>query len=169
MAERANPETLQPSLLDRLTDNARTVTVEAADRAVMNVRGLRRAVRRDLAWLLNTGHLATLVDLEDYPEVRKSVLNYGMPDLAGTMLSSLDMPSLERLIKKTIIRFEPRIEAQTLRVAVNVQRDQMSRTALVLDIEGDLWSYPSPTRLHLKTQLDFETGEVAVRDASGRE
>ena len=55
MAERANPETLQPSLLDRLTDDAPDTAVEAASQATMNLRQLRKAVMRDLAWLLNTG------------------------------------------------------------------------------------------------------------------
>lgn len=168
MAERANPETLQPSLLDRLTDNAPDKSVETAEHATMNLRQLRQVVMRDLAWLLNTGNLASLIDLDEYPEVCDSVLNYGMPDLAGTLVSSLKMRSLERLLSKAVRRFEPRIDADTLKVTVNVQPDHMNRSALVLDIEGSLWAYPSPMRLHLKTELDLETGEVAVRDASGR-
>ena len=168
MAERANPETLQPSLLDRLTDNARSVTVESSDRAMLNARDIRAAVMRDLGSLLNTGCLATLVDLDDFPEVRRSTLNYGMPDLSGMMVSSLEMRSLERLMKESIKRFEPRIDQNTLRVSMNVQPDRMSGNALILDIEGDLWAYPSKIRLHLKTELDLETGDVAVRDASGR-
>ncbi len=168
MAERANPESLQPSLLDRLTDHAPEVTSEVEERATLNLRQLRQAVMRDLAWLLNTGNLASIMDLDDYPEVRKSVLNYGMPDLAGTLVSSLEMRSLERLLSRSVQRFEPRIDSKTLKVTINVQPDKMNRSALVLDIEGSLWAYPSPMRLHLKTELDLETGSVAVRDASGR-
>ncbi|MFK8017746.1 MAG: type VI secretion system baseplate subunit TssE [Gammaproteobacteria bacterium] len=168
MAERANPETLQPSLLDRLTDSAPTVQVEASDRAKLNVRGLRKAVMRDLAWLLNTGNLGSIVPLDDYDEVAASVLNFGMPDLAGLMLSSLDSRALQRTLRDTIARFEPRINPQTLKVTINTREDKMSRNALTLNIEGDLWSYPSPQRLFLATELDFESGDVVVRNASGR-
>lgn len=168
MAERANPETLQPSLLDRLTDNAPTVKVEASDRSSINVRGLRRAVMRDLGWLLNTGNLGSVQDLEDYDQIKTSVINYGMPDLAGLMVSSTDTRALEKLLRDTIVNFEPRISPETLSVKLNVRRDSMSRNALTLDIEGDLWAYPSPQHLYLKTELDFETGDVVVRDTSGR-
>ena len=168
MAERANPETLQPSLLDRLTDNAPTVKVEAADRSSINVRGLRKAVMRDLAWLLNTGNLGSVESLDEYDQVGTSVLNFGMPDLAGLMVSSTDTAALERLLRETITNFEPRISKGSLSVKLNVQRDAMNRNALTLDIEGDLWAYPSPQHLYLKTDLDFETGEVVIRDTSGR-
>ena len=168
MAERANPETLQPSLLDRLTDNNPTVKTESAEKSAMNMRALRQAVMRDLAWLLNTGNLGSVQNLDNFNEVRESVLNFGMPDLAGLTVTSMDMRTLERMLKETIVCFEPRIDATTLSVGLNVKNDKMSRHALTLDIEGDLWAHPSPMRLYLKTELDLETGDVAVRDASGR-
>src|ERR1700692_4949937 len=45
--------------------------------------GLRANVRRELAWLMNTTNLESGIDLSPYPQVQKSVLNYGVPDLTG--------------------------------------------------------------------------------------
>ena len=45
-----------------------------------NETALRATIRRELAWLLNTTNLESLVDLEPYPEVRSSVLNFGLSD-----------------------------------------------------------------------------------------
>lgn len=168
MADQSNRDALQPSLLDRLTDNAPSAKSEASERSSLNLRQLRRAVMRDLSWLLNTGNLGAIVNLDDVPEVQSSVLNYGMPDMAGMTVSSMDMRSIERLVRNSILRFEPRIIGKTLQVKINLQQDEMNRNALNLDIEGDLWAHPAPLRLHLKTALDLETGEVAVTDASGR-
>jgi len=57
MAELAPRERLQPSLLDRLTDDEPDQEVESRERRVLSVRGLREGVLRDLAWLLNTTNL----------------------------------------------------------------------------------------------------------------
>ena len=47
---------------------------------------LRATVKRDLAWLLNTTQFGARGELEGFTEVQTSVLNYGVPDLAGRSL-----------------------------------------------------------------------------------
>jgi type VI secretion system protein ImpF len=56
MAELAPRERLQPSLLDRLSDDEPTVAVEARERRVMSVRSLREMSGASLAGM-NTGDL----------------------------------------------------------------------------------------------------------------
>ena len=119
---------------------------------------------RDLAWLLNTGHLETTEDLEDYPDARRSVLNYGMPDLSGLTVSGTDTARLEKAVRSAIVAFEPRINGRSLKVSINVDRDRMSRNALVFRIEGELWAQPTPLALFLKTELDLESGSVTVAE-----
>jgi len=51
MADLIPRERLQPSLLDRLTDNSPQATVESRDERVMSSRQLRKSVLRDLEWL----------------------------------------------------------------------------------------------------------------------
>lgn len=164
MAELIPQERLQPSLLDRLTDKAPDAGSESRDGRVLSMQRLREAVLRDLGWLLNTGHLETTDDLEAYPYVRDSVLNFGMPDISGLTASGADTAALEKSVRDAIVKFEPRILPQSLRVDVTRNADETSRNALVFTIEGTLWAEPTPTRLFLKTELDLETGEVAVTD-----
>ena len=57
--------------------------LESPDRRAMSMRRLREAVLRDLGWLLNACGIDDVVDLERYPEVRRSVLNFGLRSLAG--------------------------------------------------------------------------------------
>ena len=52
---------------------------------MMSLQQIRAAVERDLASLLNAGNLETSEDLEQYPQLKHSVLNFGIPDLAATM------------------------------------------------------------------------------------
>jgi type VI secretion system protein ImpF len=126
---------------------------------------LRAAVLRDLAWLLSTGQLETTDDLERYPEVARSVLNFGMPDITGLSISGVDTAGLEKAVRDAIIKFEPRISANTVRVTVAKDDRLMSRNSLVFNIEGQLWAEPTPMALYLKTELDLETGDVSVKDA----
>lgn len=165
MAELTPRERLQPSLLDRLTDKAPGSKNESRDHRVLSMQKLRDAVLRDLAWLLNTGQLETTEDLEAYPEVGKSVLNYGIPDISGLSISGVDTASFERAVRDAIIKFEPRISADSVHVTVVRDGTQMNRNAMVFNIEGQLWAEPTPMALYLKTELDLETGSVSVREA----
>lgn len=165
MADLTPQERLQPSLLDRLTDNAPDSKTESRDVRVLSMRRLRHAVLRDLGSLLNTGHLETTEDLEAYPQVRNSVLNYGMPDIAGLTVSGTDTTALERSVRETIKKFEPRILPETLSVRIARDVTAMGRNSMVFTIEGQLWAEPTPTMLYLKTEVDLETGDVAVTDA----
>jgi|SRR3954468_7444355 type VI secretion system protein ImpF len=164
MAELTSQERLQPSLLDRLTDTDRGNTSEPRERRVLSAQRLKAAVLRDLGWLLNTGHYETLNDLEDYPHVRTSVLNFGIPDLTGQSMADMEPEQIEKIVHDAILRFEPRINTSTLKVTVEVE-DRMSRNAVTFRIEGELWSQPMPTALFLKTELDLESGDVVVRDS----
>lgn len=167
MAELTPQERLQPALLDRLTDDAPGERAESRDQRVLTLQRLRAALLRDLAWLLNTGHLETVEDLDDYPAVRRSVLNYGIPDLTGLSIAGADTAQIEKAVRQAIADFEPRISPTSLRVSVATGEDGGARNALVFRIEGELWAKPAPQALYLKTQVDLETGDVTVTEGRG--
>jgi len=160
MAELFPKERLQPSLLDRLADDEPEKKEESRDKRILSFRKLRQSVMRDLEWLLNAGCLETTQDLSDYPQVKKSVLNYGLPDLSGTTASNVDSTTLERMLRKAIVNFEPRILADSLKVRVT---DRDKHNNIIFEIDGELWSQPTPERLYLKTILDLELGSVEVK------
>ncbi len=166
MAELSFNERLQPSLLDRLTDERPYEKEEARSARVISVTRLRALVRRDMGWLLNAGNMEALVDLDAFPAVRDSVLNFGIPDLSGLMVSDLSKEEIERMIKNALLVYEPRILANTLRVRADISSDRMNANAIMFEIEGRLWAQPMPAELFLKTEIDLETGQVEVRDAS---
>ena len=116
MADPSSTERLQPSLLDRLTDDAPTVLTEPREARVLTKGQLRTAVLRDLAALMNAICLGAGDDLSAYPEVERSVLNYGMPAFAGETASTLDVHDLEEGIRSAILRFEPRVLPNSLLV-----------------------------------------------------
>ena len=164
MAELTPQERLQPSLLDRLTDEEPDKSVESREQRVLSIRRLRDLVLRDLAWLFNTTNLQVGQDLSDFPEVQRSVLNYGVPELTGRTISSMDIVHVERRIHDAIRQFEPRILPNTLRVNVAINEQEMSQSALSFEIIGELWAQPLPQQLYLKTEIDLELGDVQVSE-----
>ncbi len=167
MAELTPRERLQPSLLDRLTDDEPEKGQESREKRVLSPSRLRESVRRDLSWLLNTSNLAATQDLDDFPEVERSTLNYGLPDLSGQTTSSIDKAALERLLRRVIWDFEPRLTRNSVKVRIVADYDQMDHNAMCFNIEAELWAQPLPLRLFLRTEVDLETGEVKVSEAVG--
>lgn len=167
MAELLPQERLQPSLLDRLTDDAPETRSETREARVLSISQLRASVLRDVAWLLNTVHLSASQDLEAFREAAHSTLNYGIPDLAGSTAAGRNVKDLERAVRQAVLDFEPRILRETVRVSVRLQPHEMSRHALIFVIEGDLWAQPVPLSIYLKTEIDLETGTVIVAETSG--
>ena len=170
MAEPLTPqERLQPALLDRLTDDEPEKQLETRESRVMSKAKLRQAVLRDLAWLFNATRMESRASLAHLPYARRSVINFGLPALSGETASTLDIVGLERAIRQTILDFEPRILAGTLRVRALVADDALEHHNVIgVDIQGHLWAQPVPLELMLRTEIDLETGKVQILDLAAR-
>jgi len=164
----ARPERdrLQPALLDRLLDDAPEEQTEAPSARVLTKIQLRQAVLRDLAWLLNSVRPSD-IDAERVPYAAASVLNYGLPPLAGAQTSTLDIATLEQNVRHAILLFEPRILPDSLRVRALEDISVLNtHNQIALEITGLLWSQPVPLEVMIRTELDLETGQVSVRDTN---
>lgn len=168
------------SRLARVADLEERRTALAARGIVVSPEVLRQAVRRDLEMLFGTqrydtgpgtgpntgpntgpgtglGASPTEHDLSDYPEVRRSVLNYGVPAFAGRTARDFDREGLAREIKAILATFEPRLRESATRVTVTrVERNG----GLVIEIDGLLVMTPVPERLRLRTTIDLESGRA---------
>lgn len=148
---------LQPCLLDRLTDDDPKNKNESRSQRVISSQRYRAGVLRDLTWLFSTSaHLPIegtrkQFKISDFPEVAKSVLNYGTRHIFGLTAPNMDV--LEKELYDAIIVFEPRIIPGTLRVAA-----EMDRQIVSFEVTGDLWANPVPEKLYIKTKIDIEAG-----------
>jgi type VI secretion system protein ImpF len=158
-------ERLQPSLLDRLTDLHPEKSKESGSQQSMSQSQFKAAVIRDLGWLLNSVALDVCMDLDRYPEVQKSVLNYGLPDLSGHTSATIDVRSVEKSIRAAIHQYEPRIIRNSLDVKVHSSADEMSHNSLVFEIMGEVFGQPSPFQVVLKSKLDLECGEFKLTES----
>jgi type VI secretion system protein ImpF len=161
----SNRDRINPSLLDRLTDEApENATARGGS---LSLSELRRSVLRDLNWLFNSSQILHGAQAESWPQVRNSVLNYGLPPLSGLTASGLDVVQLERTLRQAIIDFEPRILPDSVSVKAEVTRESLDHHNVVsLKIEAVLWAQPVPVELLLRTQLDLESGQNRVDEST---
>jgi type VI secretion system protein ImpF len=135
---------------------------EPAGQRVISMRQLRESVLRDLSWLLSTSSFDTDRSLAAWPEVERSVLNFGLPSIAGHRISSFDAAAAATRLQKAIETFEPRLSH--VHVTSEAESGRMDRNALVFRVEAELWGQPTPQRLLLRTQIDIESADVVITD-----
>jgi type VI secretion system protein ImpF len=134
---------------------------------------LREAVRRDIEALFNierlearfllsererAGRTNPAELLADFPEVRTSVVNFGVPSFAGHTGTDFDNETLAREIKSLLQVYEPRLKRESLRVSVRFGQ----KTGLRVDIDGVLMVAPVPERLRLSTTIDLDNGQAVT-------
>ena len=164
----------QKELLSRLMVQERRRAEIEARGIVVSADVLREAVRRDIEVLFNTERFESVPmmtpreaevaaddppSLADFPEVRRSVLNYGVPPFAGRSTRDFDRDQLARELKAVLAAFEPRLRESATKVTVSTSE----KTGLSIEIDGLLVMSPAPERLRLRTLVDLETGRAETR------
>jgi type VI secretion system protein ImpF len=157
---------LNPTLLDKLMAGAPGgAFAEAsvfADLDSFTETALQANVRRELAWLLNTTNLESALDLARCPEVRTSVLNYGVADLAGKAQSRVAVAARASRIREAVQAFEPRLS--TARLAVEVSAMSERENAITFTITDDITSAVQAMHVQYVTDIEVDTGAVEVRE-----
>jgi len=125
-----------------------------------NEAALRATVLRELNWILNTTNLGSIENLKPYPEVATSVLNYGVPDMAGKLLQRRAIQTRAREIKEAIRRFEPRIAPQRL----DVTATDAKPNAVTFVIRADVTSAVMALPVEFKTDVEIDTGAATLRE-----
>jgi type VI secretion system protein ImpF len=178
-APRLTPKDLEPfarlteeqkELLERVVMLEQRRRFESREQRVMSLERLKQSVLRDLSWLLNTEYLEAAYSLEGYPEVKASVLNYGIPSIVGLTIADLDASmrgGLARSLRDAILRFEPRLDPDSVVVRVHADKEQMDGRTLTFEIEAELIAEPAPLRLLLTSVVDLENGHATLAERDG--
>jgi type VI secretion system protein ImpF len=163
-------------LLEHVVELEQRRVFELRQHHVISIERLRECVLRDLSWLFNTANLecGQLLEetpgtddyprLDDFPAAAASVINFGIPALAGKLGSGLDLEALERRVQEAIHNFEPRLRRDSVRVRAALEPDRMQENTLTFEIEAELWGEPLPLRLLLRTIVDLEDGSATVSE-----
>ncbi len=160
-----------------LTQMARRAFLEERG-IVVSASVLREAVRRDIEALFNVERFESGLQLSDlerkgfetpeelianFPHVRRSVINYGVPSFSGRSITDFDLAALARELREVIAVFEPRLKRDSIRVKVAPG----DRAGMKIEVDAMLMLSPVPERLRLSTMVDLDNGRAttAVEDA----
>ena len=164
MAKREIERTVQPSVLDRLTDLEPRIAADPHTSYADSLRQFKATVQRDLEWLLNTRRIPEPAG-EDYPELERSLYNFGVPDITSLSSDSVgDRELLLRQVEDALTLFEPRLE--NVKISMVELQGESKRRELRFIVEATLRLDPTPEQVMFDTVLHFSTGEVEVSGAA---
>ena len=150
-----------PSLLDRLIDADPDSDSDPIIPSGKQLSEIKDNVRRDLENLLNT-RLRKPVNLQRYPELVSSVVNYGLPDFSHIAIESEnEQVDFANTIAVIIERYEPRFS----QVQVNIRPigDGLQR-ALHVKISAILLVEPDPIPVIFDSRLKYIDKRLTLRE-----
>jgi type VI secretion system protein ImpF len=126
----------------------------------MTESALRREVVRDLEAVLNTVAMESTVNVGEAEFVRKSILNFGLPDISAHTIDEVGMREVPEQIKRAIINYEPRLAAESLTVErdLSVSADELKVRFIV---RADLICDPVPVAVEFVADVT-EAGTIVV-------
>jgi type VI secretion system protein ImpF len=136
----------------------------AAARTTISEPTLRREVARDLEALVNAIAMESTQDLAGFEAVRKSILNYGLPDLIHRSIDEAGVDQIEREIVTTLQNYEPRLVAGTIEVRrdASLDKDELKVRFLV---RADLMCNPVNVPVEFVADVELDGGGVSVKRA----
>ncbi len=161
MARTELDRAVQPSLLDRLTDEHPNMLADSATTRDASERAYRISVQRDVEFLLNTRRTMITADGR-FPQLRQSVHQYGLPDTSGLTFSNVEgRQQLTDNIADTLRRFEPRLNNIVVKL---VDANQVTAPQVRFSISATLRMDPSPEQIVFDTVLEIASGAYDVAD-----
>lgn len=146
---------LVPSFLDRLIDPDSAGT---AARPGYSLQQAIRAIDRDIEELLNT-HSPYSVIPDEYPELKRSPLTYGLPDVRQVDVGLADdRQKVARLLAELLERFEPRLRDVRVTMA---EQSKVAPQRIEFRIEARLVFEPAPP-VRFDGFLELKTGQATV-------
>jgi type VI secretion system protein ImpF len=161
MARTEIERTVQPSLLDRLTDLEPDRATDAPTTREASAVSFRASVQRDVEWLLNTRRSIVVVP-PSCPEVRDSVHEFGLPDTTGIPVGTTEgRHQLLTSLQDSLTRFEPRLANPRVKLG---ESEALKVPQLRFSVEATLRMDPNPEQVMFDTVLEVASGEYEVRE-----
>jgi type VI secretion system protein ImpF len=121
---------------------------------------LRREVARDLDVLLNSIAMASTIDMSVTPYVRKSILNFGLPDISNRTIDEVAVKNVPDEIKTAIINYEPRLAASSLSIERDTSLDPNELKVRFI-VRADLTCDPVHVPVEFVADI-VESGKIIV-------
>lgn len=129
-------------------------------RQVITEAMLRREVARDLDALLNAIALESSIDMTETPYARKSIINFGLPDVTHRSIDEAGVTAIPDEIRAAIINYEPRLAAASLQIKRDEAVDPVELKIRFI-VRADLTCDPVHVPVEFVADV-IETGKIVV-------
>lgn len=146
----------------RVTDGERDLTLRSQKRREgVSEAALRRELARDLASLMNTIRLDVVVDLDNHPLARKSVINFGFQDMDGLWRDNRTPGDMAAAIREALVRNEPRLRADSVEIQVT-DGGPGADQRITFEIVAEMIANPTDIPLQFLAEVDPTAGKIAM-------
>jgi len=122
---------------------------------------LRRDLATDLLSLVNTIDLGSAEDISELEYVKRSIVNYGLPDL--TALTSLEtgVEEIGEHFKAALLAHEPRLRPESIHVERNTEvEDETHRVSF--SVSADMACSPLDLPTEFVAEVDTADGNIRL-------
>jgi type VI secretion system protein ImpF len=119
-------------------------------------------VRADVIALLNSVRLASAQSLDDTPNVARSVLNYGFPDLLNRTFDDNRTHEIGAEIEKVLTRYEPRLAPGSVKARFDRSNEKTAQPKARFIVQASLKSNPVDLPIEFVAEIEANTGKIKI-------
>jgi type VI secretion system protein ImpF len=130
---------------------------------------MRTLIQRNITDIFNTANTANTANMEDgldkvrHGSIAVSVVNFGISPLVGGYATLRSWGALEYMIREAIIRFEPRLIADSIIITLlGDMQSPVCNGIIQFEIRALVKWDPQPFDLFLGARYDIETDSAGV-------
>lgn len=122
---------------------------------------LRREVARDLESLMNTVAMESSEPLDRFEFVRRSILNYGFPDITHRTIDENSVDDIKDEIRTVLANYEPRLIPGSVKVT---RDDTVDRAELKIrfTVNAELFCDPVNVPVEFIAEVDMDSGKIQI-------
>jgi type VI secretion system protein ImpF len=122
---------------------------------------LKRNLAVDLLALVNTIDLASAIDLGDFEHVGRSVLNFGLYDIAHLSSEETGVDAIARDLSAALLQHEPRLNTETLQVVRDQDFDDVNQR-IRFTVSAEMACKPLDVPIEFVAEIDVGSGKVQL-------
>lgn len=132
-----------------------------SSRAPISESELRKIVISDVGALLNTVNLNSAQNLSEAPEVGKSILNFGFPDIARLSIDENAVFQVAQELEAALSDFEPRL----VRGSIKARRDETvspNELRVRFLVSAALRMQPVDVPVQFVAEVELDSGKLKI-------
>ncbi|MBQ8478463.1 MAG: GPW/gp25 family protein [Succinivibrio sp.] len=151
-----------PCILTRITDDNPQSHVDSQEK-VISLEKVKQEILFNISQILNSRSRPQYNELNNDPEIIRSVLGFGLSDFCGVSNTAKEVSILINEIKEQIKCFEPRLDPASIEVTLK-EGVNLSNCSFALEIKANYAIKSLEGSFLCLSYLDLESGFASVED-----